>query len=250
VSTAPATTSAAAGRDVPPLVTLTVWGLRPAAVAPAVLRMALDRRHLRHVPGLRFAKLLGTGDGRTFTVRDADPLHWALLAVWDDAAAAATFATGPTHRAWGRLARERLQLSLCPLASRGLWSRREPFGNPAPRRVDGPVAALTRARIGLRSTRAFWRAVPPVSKDLHTVPGLRLAFAVGEAPVCLQGTFSVWDGTGPLVEFAHRRAAHADVIQRTGREQWYAEELFARFEVLDAQGTFHGEQPLAPRAAQ
>jgi hypothetical protein len=211
--------------------------------------MALDRRHLRRVPGLRFAKLLGTGDGRTFTVRDADPLHWALLAVWDHPAAATAFATGPTHRAWQGLARERLQLSLRPLASRGLWSGREPFGNPVPRKVDGPVAALTRARIRARSTRAFWRAVPPVSQDLRTVPGLRLALGVGEAPVGLQGTFSLWDGTGPLVEFAHRRAAHVDVVGRTVREQWYAEELFARFEVLEAQGAFRGEHPLVARAS-
>ena len=235
--------------EVPPLVTLTVWGVGPAAVAPALLRMALDRRHLRRVPGLRFAKLLGTGDGRTFTVRDADPLHWALLAVWDHPSAAASFATGPTHRAWQRLARERLQLSLRPVASRGRWSGQEPFGTPLPRKVDGPVAALTRARIRARSTRAFWRAVPPVSQDLHTVPGLALALGVGEAPVGLQGTFSLWEGTGPLVEFAHRRAAHVDVVGRTARERWYAEELFARFEVLDVQGTFRGERPLVARAA-
>jgi heme-degrading monooxygenase HmoA len=236
-------------REVPPLVTLTVWGVSRAAVAPALLRMALDRRHVRGVPGLRFAKLLGTGDGRTFTVRDADPLHWALLTVWEDPAAAATFADGPTHRAWQRLARERLQLSLRPLSSRGRWSRREPFGDPVPRRVDGPVAALTRARIRARSTRAFWRAVPPVSQDLHTVPGLRLALGLGEAPVGLQGTFSLWEGAGALVEFAHRRAAHVEVVGRTAREQWYAEELFARFEVLDVKGTFRGEHPLAARAA-
>jgi hypothetical protein len=240
---------AAGERDQPPLVTLTVWGVGPRAVAPALLRMALDRRHLRRVPGLRFAKLLGTGDGRTFTVRDADPLHWALLAVWDTSAAATDFARGPTHRGWERLARERLHLSLRPLTSRGLWSGLEPFGNPVPRRTGGPVAALTRARIRARSTRAFWRAVPPVSQDLHTVPGLRLALGIGEAPVGLQGTFSLWDGVGPLVEFAHRRTAHVDVVRRTARERWYAEELFARFEVLDAQGTFRGEHPLAARAA-
>jgi hypothetical protein len=211
--------------------------------------MALDRRHLARVPGLRFAKLLGTGDGRTFTVRDADPLHWALLAAWDDPASATRFATGPTNRAWARLARERLELSLRPLASRGLWSGREPFGTPLPRRVGGPVAALTRARIRTRRTRAFWRAVPPVSQDLHAVPGLRLALGIGEAPIGLQGTFSLWENTSALVEFAHRRPAHVEVVGRTAREHWYAEELFARFELLDAQGTFRGEHPLRGRAA-
>jgi hypothetical protein len=240
--------SSAAG-PLPPLVTLTLWGVGPAGVVPAVLRMALDRRHLRGVPGLRFAKLLGTGDGRTFTVRDADPLHWGLLAVWAEPAAARAFAAGATHRAWGRLARERLDLELCPVSSRGRWSGRQPFGDPVPRRVDGPVAALTRARIRARSTRAFWRAVPPVSHDLHTVPGLRLAVGIGEAPVGLQGTFSLWDSSAPLVEFAHRRAAHAEVVGRTAREGWYAEELFARFEVLRVSGTFRGEQPLTAGAA-
>jgi hypothetical protein len=233
----------------PPLVTLTLWGVGATGVVPAMLRMALDRRHLRGVPGLRFAKLLGTGDGRTFTVRDADPRHWGLLAVWEDPAAATAFTAAPTHRAWERFASERLQVALRPISSRGLWSGRRPFGDPVPRRVDGPVAALTRARIRARSTRAFWRAVPPVSQDLHTVPGLRLAVGIGEAPVGLQGTFSLWEGTGPLMEFAHRRPAHAEVVRRTAREGWYAEELFARFEVLEARGTFRGEHPLVAGAA-
>lgn len=232
-----------------PLVTLTIWGVPPHAVPAAVLRMALDRRHLRGVPGLRFAKLLGTGDGRTFTARDADPLHWGLLAVWDDAEAAERFATGRTHRAWGRLAHERLDLALAPIASRGLWSGRQPFGDPVPRRVDGPIAALTRARIRAARARAFWRSVPPVSADLHAVPGLRLAVGIGEAPVGLQGTFSLWESAAPLVEFAHRRAAHTAVVARTVSEGWYAEELFARFEVLGVTGTFEGRDPLAAGGA-
>ena len=233
----------------PPLVTLSLWGVPPSAVPAAAFRMALDRRHLRGAPGLRFAKLLGTGDGRTFTVRDADPLHWGLLAVWDDDASADRFADGPTHRAWERLARERLDVALRPIASRGRWSGRQPFGDPAPRKVDGPVAALTRARIRARKARTFWRAVPPVSRDLHAVPGLRLAVGIGEAPIGLQGTFSLWDGAAPLVDFAHRGAAHSAVVTRTAREGWYAEELFARFEVLSVTGTFDGRHPLATSVA-
>jgi hypothetical protein len=87
--------------------------------------------------------------------------------------------------------------------------------------------------------------VPAVSQDLHTVPGLRLAVGIGEAPVGLQGTFSLWESSAPLVEFAHRRAAHADVVARTPREGWYTEELFARFEVLELSGTFEGRSPTA-----
>jgi len=232
-----------------PLVTLTLWGVPPVAVPAAMLRMALDRLHLRRTPGLRFAKLLGTGDGRTFTVRDADPLHWGLLAVWDDEGGAARFGSGPTSRGWDRLARERLDVALRAIASRGRWSGRQPFGDPVPRRVDGPVAALTRARVRTSRTRTFWRSVPAVSRDLHSVPGLRLAVGIGEAPIGLQGTFSLWESSAPLVEFAHRRAAHTDVVARTAREGWYTEELFARFEVLDVTGTFQGRRPLPERVA-
>jgi hypothetical protein len=228
----------------PPLVTLTIWGVGPAAVPAALLRMALDRRQLRRAPGLTFAKLLGTGDGRTFTLRDADLLHWGLLAAWADEADADRFAAGRVHEAWNALARERLDVALRPVASRGLWSGRQPFGDPRPYRVPGPVAALTRARIRAARARAFWRAVPPVSADLRAVHGLRLAVGVGEAPVGLQGTFSVWDGADAMTEFAHRRAAHTEVVVRTALEGWYAEELFARFEVLSMSGTFRGRQPL------
>jgi hypothetical protein len=234
---------------VPALVTLTFWGVGRAQVPAAVTRMALDRRHLRRTGGLRFAKLLGTGDGQTFTLRDADPLRWGLLAVWDDATAADSFETGSTTLAWQRLSSERLAVRMVPLTSRGSWSGRTPFGAPTPRKVDGPIAAITRARIRLSGSRAFRAAVPPVSRDLHMVDGLRLAIGIGEAPIGMQGTFSLWDGAAPLVEFAHHRAAHQEVIARTAREHWYAEELFARFEVLSVDGTFRGSDPFSDRPA-
>lgn len=223
-----------------PHVTLTFWGVSASAVPGAVSRMALDRRHLRRAPGLQFAKLLGTGDGRTFTVRDADPKHWGLLAVWDSPEAAAGFAGGVTHRRWESLAAERLDLVLRPIAARGLWAGRTPFGDPAPRRVEGPVAALTRARIRTSKARTFWRSVPPVSADLHASEGLLLAVGIGEAPVGLQGTFSLWSSSAMLNDFAHRRAPHAEAVARTASVGWYAEELFARFEVLSARGAFAG----------
>jgi hypothetical protein len=230
---------------VPPTTTLHVWGVPPRAVPAALLRMAADRRPLRRTPGLAFGKLLGTGSGRTFTVRDADPRRWALLGVWESAAAADAFADGPFVRRWRRLAEEEFTARLLPLAARGRWSGREPFGRPEPRRWDGPVAAITRARLVPRRALAFWRAVPPVSADLHAAPGLRLALGIGEAPIGLQGTVSVWDSAAALNDFAYGRAPHAEAIRRTAAEGWYAEELFARFALVSATGTVGGGEPLA-----
>src|SRR3954464_5385027 len=89
-----------------PLVLLHLWGVPSRSVPGAVLRMASQRRALRRVPGLRFAKLLGTGSGRTFTPRDADPRRWGLLTVWDDDAAARKFEDGLVVRRWQTIADE------------------------------------------------------------------------------------------------------------------------------------------------
>ena len=237
-------TGGAASEPVPALVTLHLWRVPRAAVPAALLRMARDRGRVRRTPGVRFAKLLGTGDGRTFTVRDADPLRWGLLTTWVDAAAAEAFERSPVVRAWEDDAVESCRVDLRPLSARGRWSGRAPFGDPVPERVRGPVASLTRARLRPRSAAGFWRAVPPVSADLRDRPGLRAALGIGEAPVGLQGTFSVWDSAEALRDFA-RAPAHADVVRRTAPERWYSEELFARLALVGGRGTLDGRDLLA-----
>jgi hypothetical protein len=235
------------------LVTLTLWRVPRRHIGTAMTRMALDRRHLRRTTGLRFAKLLGTGYGRTFAARDADPHHWGLLAVWDGPGARYAFAGGPVERAWERVSTERLAVTMTPISSRGEWSGMRPFDGPTGRASalrDGPVAAITRARLRLSTARAFWSAVPAVAADLHQCAGLRLAVGIGETPIGLQGTFSLWDDADSLTTFAHRRAPHQEVVARSAREGWYAEELFARFEVLSVRGTFNGRDPFQPSAAE
>lgn len=224
----------------PALVTLHVWRLPAAQVPQALLRMAVDRSRARRTPGTRFTKLLGTGDGRTFTVRDADLTRWAKLTTW------AT--PGPDRIAdeWTALATESWRLDLRPLTSTGRWSGRSPFGAPVPARHDGPVAALTRARLSAGRAGSFWRAVPPVSAALQRSPGLLAAVGIGEAPVGLQGTVSLWRSSDALREFAHRSPEHTAAIADTSRLGWYAEELFARFAVVGSQGTLDGRDPLSP----
>ena len=231
----------------PALVTVHVWRVRGKSVPAALTRMATDRVRLRSVPGLRFARLLGTGHGTTFAIRDADLTRWALLASWESEAEAAAFERSRTARGWGRLAEEQWRLELTPLSSHGRWSRREPFGAPTPRKWDGPVAALTRARLSARKAVTFWRAVPPVASELQEYRadgGLRAAFGVGEAPAGWQGTLSVWRSADDLRAFAYQGAAHVAAIRRTKEIGWYAEELFARFGVVRADGSLDGRDTL------
>ena len=215
------------------------------------MRMALDRRPLRRTPGLEFFKLVGTGNGDTFTLRDADPCRWGIIAAWSDADAAAAFEhASPTLRAWRRIATEQFRLDLQPLRASGTWAGRSPFTPRSTAGAEaGPVAALTRARIRWRQARRFWASVPPVSAELRGQPGLRLRLGFGEAPIGLQGTLSLWDSAAALNAFAYQGAAHREAIRRTTELRWYREELFARFAVTGWAGTVGGVDPLATRAA-
>lgn len=226
------------------VVELRIW--ETPRVSRAVSRVAISRLQLRRISGLRFAKLLGTGSGETFTMRDADPHHWALLTVWDDGHAADAGAASTAIGGWSEVSTTELRVRMTPLATKGRWSRREPFliDDPSRKREwDGPVAAITRAR--LRPTRAlsFWRAVPPVVADLTGSDGLRLAVGIGESPIGLQGTFSLWENAAALTDFAYRSPAHANAIRETRPQRWYAEDLFARLAVLDVEGTYTGVRP-------
>jgi hypothetical protein len=213
------------------LVALHVWRVPRWAVGAALLRMARDRRRLRALPGVRFAKLLGTGSGATFGPGDADLTRYAAVVVWDGSAE-----PEEVDRGWARIAVRKARLDLSPLASRGRWSRTAPFGEPTRGRADGPVLALTRARLRPSKALTFWRAVPPVTRELAGAPGLLATFGVGEAPIGWQGTVSMWRSTADLTAFAYRQPEHRAVIARTTTDRWYAEDLFARFAVRDVSG--------------
>jgi hypothetical protein len=230
--------------DGPAVVSLHVWGVPGRHVPRAVTHMALDRRPLRALPGLRFTKLLGTGSATTFTPRDADSRHWGVLACWEDEAGPQRLIESTVGASWARIATESATWVLRPLSSRGLWAGQTPFGRPVAHRWDGPVAAITRGRIKPRMLRTFWAAVPPVALDVRQGGGLTFALGIGEAPVGLQGTFSTWADGRSLTDFAHRRSPHQAVVEQTRQRDWYAEELFARFALLEARGT-HGGHPVS-----
>jgi len=210
------------------------WKIKPSKVGFALLRMALDRGALRRIKGVRFAKMLGTGKGETFTPRDADANRWGALIVIEGANLEMLDNSRLINR-WRANSISEVRYLLDPISSHGLWAKVNPFAY-ATSQTDGEVIAITRARIKWFQNFRFWRAVPPVTQSLHSSPGLINTIGIGEAPIGLQGTFSHWKTGADLRNFAYKGAAHQVVIAATERHQWYAEELFARFAVRDIRG--------------
>jgi hypothetical protein len=226
----------------PALVVLHVWGIPTHRLPAALARVTMDRFAVRGYPGLTFAKVLGTGSGRTFAPQDVDPRHWALLTCWDSPHAARTFDNSRVVRRWDASCTERARVAMTPMSSTGLWSGHQPFGPPSSgTNVDdstGPIAAITRARIAWNQLPAFWRSVPDVTAALTAHPGLRWSLGIGEAPIGLQGTFSVWDDVASMKAFAYQTVGHRRAIQQTRETGWFSEELFARFRVQEIEGAF------------
>jgi hypothetical protein len=239
------------GPGTPTLVRVDVWRVPRGALLGGFWRAGTDARRLQRIPGLRFARLLGTAEAGHMSPRHATLDRWLLITAWgaQNGPAEGAPAWDRVQAAWRHLATEHGHLRLRPTSARGLWSGREPFGCPTPgaetARVCGPVAVVTRARVRAAKIPAFLRAAPPVARALATAEGLRYAVGFGEAPIGWQGTLSVWRDTTAMERFAHDDGRHTAVVRRTPLENWYAEQLFARFRVLGGSGTLDGRPAAA-----
>ena len=211
------------------------WTIKKNQIPFAFFSMARDRGRLRRSTGVSFAKMLGSGTGENFTPSDADLHRWGALIVIDENELAAVDSLSVV-RSWSKRATHEARLVLDPISSHGLWSGKNPFNWSVTPPADAQVVAITRARIKWLQNFRFWKAVPPVSEDLHQSPGLIAAIGIGEAPIGLQGTFSLWENGKALRDFAYKGQAHQRAIEATAQYNWYAEELFSRFALRHMRG--------------
>jgi hypothetical protein len=209
------------------------WTIKPSRFPRAIHAMGFDRFRLMLDKNVSFHKSLGTGKGETFTPSDANALQWGLIASVDDVE---KFDNSFVIKRWRRISVSEYRAVLEPISSHGQWAGKEPFVATA-KDWDGAVAAVTRARIKWSQNFRFWSSVPPVTVSLKSAPGLIAAIGIGEAPIGLQGTFSLWESAAAIREFAYKGTAHQKAIADTSTYNWYSEELFARFAVLDQRGS-------------
>ena len=164
------------------------WTIKKTDLPFALFSMARDRGRLRRSAGVKFAKMLGTGTGENFTPSDANLTRWGALVAIDESSLESIDSL-PVVRSWNKRALHEVRLVLDPISAHGFWSGKNPFDwsvTPAP---ESQVVAITRARIKWLQNFRFWKAVPPVSADLHQSSGLIAAIGIGEAPIGLQGHF-------------------------------------------------------------
>jgi hypothetical protein len=192
------------------------------------------------VPGLRFAKALGSGHGGGFGLRPSGSRQ-GLFMVFETLSQADAFVlSSPVVQAYVKRSTEFLITTLRATSCRGSWGGAsiQPTRNAAP---EGPVAALTRASIRTSKAFTFWRHSPASERSLEQAAGCQLAVGLGEAPVLRQATFSLWDNQAAMDAYA-RSGAHLQALRGAQQGGWFSESMFVRFVPLSVVGTWKGRR--------
>jgi spheroidene monooxygenase len=224
-------------------VTLTLYRFRSfRARAWALTQMATARYALRAIRDIGTVKQCGSGVGEGFTPVP-DTSVYAILATWPDhdTARRAMFGTR-VFRRYAEMSDEHLTFFLTPASARGKWDGQEPF-TPEDIALDGPIAALTRATVKLRSARRFWRQEPAISRAIGQDPNVMFKIGIGELPLVRQATFSIWPDTKTMAQFARADGPHAQAIREVREGKLFREDLYARFRVDAVEGTWEGVTP-------
>lgn len=205
--------------------------------------MAFARLPLARNRHLAFWKLFGSGSGEGFTPVPNTSVY-AILCVWpDNATAHEQLQQAGVFRRYRAHADEAWTVFLTPTNVRGAWDRQTPFVAQQSSH-NGPLAALTRATIKPSKLLKFWRRVPSISEVIGEDPNVALKIGVGELPWLHQVTFSIWPSEDAMAKFARRSGPHAKAIKAVRSENWFREELYARFQITDQQGSWMGKNPL------
>ena len=228
----------AAATALPTVALLLLVRWRGTAVPWGLSRLVRGERALANVPGLRFARVLGSGRGGGFGLAPGLD-HQGLIGFFDDEDSARAFADhAPVVAAYREHAHESLLALLRATSCRGSWAGAT-LAATAAAQPGVPMAALTRASIRLRHAARFWRHAPATHQGIARAPGCRLAVGLGEAPLLRQATFSLWDDVQAMDSYA-RGDAHRAAIEGAWREGWFSESMFVRFAPIGIEGRWHG----------
>ncbi len=213
----------------------------------AFSQMLFARGPLAQTPDIGFHKLLGSGSRDGFYPFPNFSVY-GILAVWPSIECAREqIAHSDVYCRYRAHASEDTSIYMTTSNCRGEWSGQTPFGvsaDPSTKTVQSPyVAVLTRATVKAQHAPAFWRLVPGISEEIAKQSHLVFKIGVGEVPWLHQVTFTIWDDTKAMEDFAFK-SFHGKAISEVRKGGWFKEELFARFDVADVDGIWEGGAPL------
>ncbi len=207
------------------------------------LRLAHGPSELGQVPGLAFAKVMGSGQGGGFSLRPS-ATHQGLITAFRDAASAQAFLAGQHLQAMRERSRQFWAGLMAIESARGAWDGQTWAPTPEDRlgphagagsQRHPPLAVLTRASIRPAQALAFWRHAPASQAALQSAPGCLLAIGLGEAPLLRQCTFSLWRNTAAMQAYA-QDGAHGRAAQAAWQKDFFSESLFMRMRLLAHEG--------------
>lgn len=199
----------------------------------ALKQMKKARRQLAGLESLHFHKLLGSGSGNGFSIWP-DFSVYALLCVWPSYRVARRAVRNfPVFLNMQARAESQMTVFLQAIRAKGSWNQRQPFRVGTATDPDEPIAVITRASIARNKLLSFWRQVPAVSSKLQKVKGMAFSKGIGEFPLIEQATFSIWQSRKAMADYAYRGKKHREMIKKTHLLNWYSEELFAEFKILN-----------------
>ncbi|PKP53309.1 MAG: hypothetical protein CVT92_04680 [Bacteroidetes bacterium HGW-Bacteroidetes-1] len=182
----------------------------------------------KQIEGLSFWKTLGVGGNKGFSFKPDFSLY-ALLTVFDSEINAMSFIKGKIMQQYVNDTDQHNHFFLHNITSHGRWSNTEPFQSSIKLITDQPICVITRATIKPSQTLRFWKYVPRVSRSIQNYQGRLFSKGVGEWPLFMQATFSVWNTIDDMKKYAYQNDEHLEMIRKTQKLGWYKEELFARF---------------------
>ena len=194
----------------------------------------------KKIDGLTFFKPLGTGSGNGFSIKP-DFSTFGFVAVFKSEELAKEFLGTDVVKEYTKTAVSYSHILMHTVKSHGEWSKLNPFESSVEYDKTKPLAVITRATIKPKLAYQFWKNVPAVSKSMDKYDELVFSKGIGEFPLLMQATFSLWSSAEAMMNYAYKNPKHAEMVKKTRELNWYSEELFARFQ------PFYQEGNLIPR---
>jgi len=198
--------------------------------------------HFKDFENLRFAKAMGTGSGNGFSIVPSFSKYGFLLVFESEKLNFKSVWDAKIFNDYKAACDSFLHVAGRPVKSHGKWDGRNPFESAHINHDPSlPIAVLTRATIRIKRLLEFWRHVPKTSRFMFNHPAALYQTGIGEYPLLMQATFSLWESKKALIEAAYSDNVHGKIVKKTRARNWYKEELFAEFSVesIEQSGSYY-----------